>query len=70
MAPCLPSGRGVSSTLALGSKGDVIAGAVSEIRLAQRVLAKFFPSEIKVSPFANLTFFFVQKTLFLRRYET
>jgi hypothetical protein len=61
---------GVSRTSAVGSSGDVFPFDVSDNTLAHRVLVKFVPSVINLSPLATFNLFFVQKISSPIRYET
>ncbi len=61
---------GVSKTSGVGSSGDVFPGGTSDTTLAHRVLVKFVPSVINLSPFATLSLFLVQKISSPIRYET
>ena len=63
-------GVGVSKTSGVGSSGDVFPGGASDNTLAHRVLVKFVPSVINLSPFATFNLFFVQKISSPIRYET
>lgn len=62
--------KGASKTPAAGSSGDVFPCGTSDNTLAHRVLVKFVPSVINLSPLATFNLFFVQKISPPTRYET